>query len=866
MGDNGQYYYEDQKAADHGAAAGASATGEGYGDGYGDAYGATGEAYTDPNVMGTDQTQQDYYDTQEHMAGVNSDAAEAGNADYYDPAQYQSYYYQDDDGNYYYYADPQAEAMAETQDNAGVAPTPENLVRSYEYEDWEPQNYNWFVNIVVDTFFSKPYRVYLTVVLCCGGVLLSVMGLNYSFAMLFRLYYPPVREKNMDIQAFSYLTMFLYLSFVMVSVICALMDMLRNLWWQEREDVVFWGFSHRYFSKQKPPYCVYLIIILVTVPLPLFWGVAEAATSGQSLLFFAQRYANVVVIVGAFLVLTCFVWFYWRALVYKSSAISKAKERDDYRQRDKAFKNRPEKMHKTHWYHAQTVLEEFGMDLKTLRYNSVVFTVGLVPLFALYAAQALSTYTGDPSVVWGAISSLAIMCIYVIAWLSLLRRKAQWAVYCSFALDALFAVIGVVGAGMGGEPRTVAVVLVLFLACQGMVTRKRKHSLTRKELCVTLEIPLNREMEATREKRRFDSYLFCCRDLVLDYLRCFDVKTYFGYRHPDVVEAERRYAIDKIALRTDQKVLLVWWLVVMFAVAFVIALGNAVQYKYTSTIAVTGVSSPTGDNPASWLCEATFNRDGSAPLKIFDLALLSALSYSFGASGNTDFATWFSKSPTIQRRHPSHLPPTLNYATNGIDVRFSDYVDTSSDFHFITLNSNSRGLSLFRNIDEWGESIALQVAGAIAPLISIWPERYRQAFVQEAGFLKRWFPASSALNNVQAYLDNLIASGLQDSILLIGDQFNGGYAKLLSAQYGLPFVAFNPPGAKNMVPFLANGTQLSSVRGLWSYIDSLEDTAETLYMPCEQTLSANRCGRISTTIDYILSVCGDAQGRTYTGI
>lgn len=853
------YTYDSQKTFDDGTTNGASAPGDGYG------YGMAGETFTDPNAMGTEQAQQDYYDAQGNMMAGDAGGGDAGGGDamsFYDPAQYQSYYYQDDDGNYYYYADPQTEMLNETMDNAGVAPTAQNLVRSYEYEDWEPRRYNWFIDIVLGTFFSKPFKLYLTLLLYCGTVVVVVMGLDFSFALLFRLYYPPNRINNVDLEAFSYLTMFFYLSFVIVSTLCAVMDMTRNLWWQKREDLEFWGCKQRCFSKRKPPYMIYLLIVLLTVPLPLLWGVIDAASNKQSLVFFAQRYANVAVLVGTFLIVACYVWFFILAFVRKRDAVKHAKDRDDYRLREKAFKHRPEKLVKMHWYHAQTILEEFGVDPKTLRYDSIVFTVGLVPIFALYAAQALTTYTGAPTVVWGAISSIALICVYIVTWLTFLRHKGQWAIYISFVLDVVFFIIGVVGAGIGGDPKMVGVIIVLFVACQGMITRKRKHSLTRKELCATLRIPLNRTMETVKQKKRVDSYLFCCRDLLLDYMRCCDVKTYFGYRHPDVIAAERRYAIENIALRTDQKVMLVWWLVVMFAAAFVIALGNAVRYEFNAPIAVAGTTPIVGDNEDSHLCEITYNRAGAAPLKMFDLALLSALSYTYGTSGNTDFATWFSQSPTLQRRFPEHLPPTLNFATDGIEVRFSDFVDTSSDFHFITINTNSRGMSLFRNTDEWGESIAIQIMAAISPLVSFWPERYRADFVQVGAFLKMWFPPSPALVPVRAYIDGLLAQGLQDQILLVGEQFNGGYAKLLSSEYGLRFVAFNPPGVKYKVPFLYNGTQLSSVRGLWSYIDSLEDTANTLYMPCNDTMSSTMCGRISTTIDDLLAACGDPQGRT----
>lgn len=835
---------------------GSATNGEGY----------TAEMVTDPNAAGTEQTMAET-DGQDRYGQDTTNVANDPN--YYDPAQYQNYYYQDEDGNYYYYPDQPQDMTTEMLDTTTVvSPNARNMVRSYEYEDWEPQTFGWFADTVIDTFMCTAFRLYLSVLLYCAAIFIGAVGLNYSFAVLFRLFAPPDATKSGDLQALGYLAMFFYVSFVIVSVLCALMDMARNLWSVKRNDVRFWGMSNAFFSKKKPPYIIYFCVIVVTVFLPLLWGIVEAGISKQSVLFVAQRYANVATLATVFVVFICYVFLYWRAVVYKRSAFKNRVERDDFRLREKAYKHNPSKMRKRHWYHALTVLEEFGMDGKTLRYNSIVFTVGLVPLFALYTAQTLSTFTGQPSVIWGAISSIALICVYIVAWLSLLHRKPQWSVYTSFTMDVVLFALGLAGSGAGGGVGAIGITIVAFVLCQGMVTRKRKHTLTRKEVCVALKIPYTpAPPKVTDGSAHFDTYLFCCRDVIINYLRCFNVKKHFGYTHPDIKAAQRQYSMNRIALRTDQKALLVWWLIVMFATAFSIGIGNAVQYRFDSTVAINANVTVNGVNPSLALCSVVYNENGSAPMKVYDLALLAALSYTYSTMGDADFATWFAQKPSLLRVFPEYLPPTLKFATNGIEIPFSDYVDLSTDFHFITLNSNSRGLAVFRDLDDWGESITLQVAGAVAPLFTIWPERYRRAFVVEGAFFKQWLPPSRALDAVSAYVENLIQQGAKHRILLIGDQFNGGYAKLLSSEYNVSFVAFNPPGVKYKVPFLPDGVQLSSVRSLWSYIDSLEDTSQTFYMPCDDDLmSASLCGRITTTLDYVLQQCGDEYGRSINDV
>ncbi|RNF01137.1 uncharacterized protein Tco025E_08652 [Trypanosoma conorhini] len=776
----------------------------------------------------------------------------------HDPNYYQNYYYEPSDGNYYYYPtqDEVANEAAQAADEVPV--TAENLIRSYEFEDWEPRSYGWFIDIILEIFTSVEFRLYLFFLLYCAGALLLLLALNWSFEVLFRMHVSPSGRQFDASYLLGFFTVFILLSFTLVTCFCTWMDMLKGLKHLKREDVYFLGMSH--YAAKNPPYIIYLVIIIATTLFPFLWGVIATAANSQSPLFFAQSYAFISIIVTMFGILLCYIWLYWTALKLKRLAFKRRQERDEFTLWAKASSMRGSRTLRKRWYHASTVLEEFGLDGKSLRWNAVVFTIGYVPLLALYVAQALRSYIGDPDVTWGAVFSITLTCVYVLSWMSLLRRRSQWSVYSSFFLIAVLLVVGVVCGGVLASKALLLLVIVLFIAAQGMLARKTPHKLTRKEQCALFQIPLDAEMQHDAQRRRFDTHLLCCRDAVMRCLRCFDVKTFFGYRHPDIVRAEGRYARDNVAIRTDQKVLLYWWLILMFALAFVICIGNVIVYRFTDNIAAKGAPIP-AHSPMLPLCKLRYNRNGSAPLTIYDLSLLSALAYTVAGYGDEDFVTWFSQFPQLVRQYPLRLQPNWDYATSGVAIPFSDYTDLRSDYHFVTLNSNNRGLSLLRNVDEWGTSMAVQVAGAISPLISIWPESYRASFVYGASFLLRWIPAVDALKDVSDYLDGLIAAGKEDRILLIGDQFNGGYAKILSHRYGLPFVAFNPPGTKYKLPLLDKGVQIAFTRGLLSYVDSLEDTLDTIYLACDSSYSSSRCSKIETTIDEIGALCGDPYGR-----
>lgn len=756
---------------------------------------------------------------------------------------------------------------------------------------------------IEDLFFSPFFRVYLSVMIYCAAVLIVALSVEYTFAALVRLFSPPSPKANPHLESFAYLAIFFIFSFIAVTVFGVISDMVKILWTQKRSDKCFWGMRNVFIYENYPPVIIYLLVIFVTLVLPFFWGFIETIVAKESIVFMLQRFSNVAVLASVILVCLCYIYFYFRAIRLKSSSLDRRTERDDFVLRQNAYKKEPMKMVKTHWYHASTVLEEFGFDRETLFYNPVVLIVGLTPLLGIYTAQALCTFSGDPNVVGGLIGSIGITLVIVLAWLTRLERKGQWSAYFTAFLIILLGVLGVVGGAVSAKPGSAAVVLVLLVVAQGMITRKRHHRLTARELDMLLSGVSDEEEQRIRDDEPTphlcDTYLCCCKSVAEDVLSCFcDVSGIFKRRHAKVRAAERQYARTRLTLRTDQKTLLIWWIFVMIVVAGAVGLGNAVQYNYPNTIAVNvtstamhmvdgGIADSTSslddwstassaDSPTQSavdgiptddinLCNLTFNTDAQSPLTLLDLAFLAMLSYTYGPNGDSDFAAWFGDRRNFFRIYPERLPPTRDYATDGMSVQFSDYVDVDTGFHVITLNSNTRGLGMFRNIDYWGSVMAFQVAKALAPLISLWPDRYIKSFVQISDVYHHWFAPYSSLDNVTSYISNLIQEGEITNVLVVGDAFNGGYAKFLSYSLSVRFVAFNPPGTKFTVSdFEVNGTQVISSRSLWSAIDSMEDTALTMMFPCPDSLSLTQCSRITTTISYLLEKCGDARGRSFS--
>ncbi|CCW68211.1 unnamed protein product [Phytomonas sp. Hart1] len=781
-------------------------------------------------------------------------------ADHFDPTTEQVYYYQDEDGNYYCYTSPPVEPGNEICDSAPAYVAPENLSKYQEYINWKPRKYGLFIDLIVYTFTSILFKLYLTILLYSAGVLITLIGWNYTFSVLYHIYNPPFKD-NETMQVICYLSIFFYLTFAIVNIICVLLDMFKNIWVLNFEDIQFWGMSHKSISKQGPPYLVYLTIFTATVIVPLIWSMIDAARNNNTVLYWLQCYAAVAVIVTIFVVLMCYAWFYWRSIVYKGSALQNYTNWDEFPHHKETYGYHPEKKRKAHWYNARTVLEEFGLDKASVRCDSFVFTVGCIPFFTICAVQALSTYTGDPSVRWGMIGSLALVGIYTLTWLSLFRRKNYLYVYTSLSLNFCFLGLGIVGGLSTTNPFLGAIVCLLWFLSQYMLIRRRTYALSDKELRKMLEIPLDYQLDETKQEAKMKSYFFSCIDIILDYISCLSENINFQHKHPDVHAAEESISVARVALRSDQKVLLLWWFFVLFGVAFVIGIGNEVRYIPDGNIALLASTAQAGTNPNSAICQIVYNRNGAVPLKVYDLALLSALSFTYSTFSDQDFATWFSHQKDFTRIHPQKFPPTLNYETDGTAIRYSVYEDKSSGFYVITLNSNSRGLSIFRDINDWGESIILRVAGAVTPLISLWPDSYKKSFVQNTKLFKDWLSHSKDLDNVKKAIEIFIQKGLKNNVLLVGEQFNGGYVKLLSDEYGIPFFVFNPPGVGYKLSSILNGTQMSAVRGLWSYVDSIEDSDAVIHYSCDNSHSSNYCIRITAVIDYIYKLCGDPYKR-----
>ena len=753
------------------------------------------------------------------------------------------------------------------------------LMRTYEFEDWTPPTNGWFADICTETFFSLAFRLHFLFFHYCAGVIIFVLSINYIFATLYRLFQPPDDTVSHVWQSLSYFSIFFVQSFTTVAVYCAGLDMTKAFLRAKRTDWCLFGMSHTSFTKERPPFFIHFTIVGITTIFPFLWAVIQTIAEAQTFFFIAQQYFYIAVVVHMWVVAICFVWFYWLALREKHRAYGRRQKVDDLpeqtvvqstRNGTSAVTTRIKKS----WYHSDVVLEEYGLESRTIAWSCIVFFAGAIPLFSIYVSIARQTRDDTPDSSWVAIGLIFITLLLFLQQFATKKRKPYRAAFLSIFLIILLLVLGLIGCGVAASGKLFGVLIICAIACQAMLLRKRSHQLTRKEICALMNVALDREMEEVKNESRWDTYLCCCRNTLYTYIGCCDVRTYFGYRHPAVREREKQLAVERILLRTDQKVLTCFWFFISLFLVIILGIENSTFHNWQGQVSTrTNVAIPQASSPLPF-CSLVYNANGSVQFRTMDLALLTALGYTYGSQGDKDFAQWFSQSPNIIRSYPASLPVTQVQAIDGIKLKYSVYQDVTNGFSVVVVSSSNRGLSFMRNLDRWGESISLQISEIMAPVVFAWPEAAKRSFVAGSSFLKQAYGESDPLVDVSKFLSGKSSDIASGKLLLVGESWCGGYVKILAAQFSVPYVVFNSPGVSYLSSLLnlhtnfasqgsasANGVQISAERSMTTLIDKNWDSSALYLVPCSESVGAHTCGSIEQLVASISSSCGDAYGR-----
>jgi hypothetical protein len=839
------------------------------------------QAYYDPNVnyenlqsyVGEDGNTYYYYYQPEEGNGVTDeyDSEQNPMQEFYAAAadggaNSASEGYQHDDGN----------VMAERGTGGAVPPTLESglsdvaatLVRTYEYEDYAPPSNGWVIDVIVEAFLSLANRLYLSLLMGCAGAVIFTLCISYSYACLYRAMEPPNSTADPFWQSMAYVAIFITLSIVITAVFCTFMDMLRCVWGTTRQSTSFWGFSHQSLGKEKPPFVIYLVILLATTALPIAWGFLEVIIDGKSVLSIASIYFYIAIVVMMWLIAFCFAWFYWTSMIEKRRAYARRFLSDDLREKRIVSNGQAFKKVKSNWYYSESALEEYGLDKKITEWSAPVWIIGLVPIFSTLAAIARVTRSGNPNTAWIAIGIIFISIMLLMFQMTTSKNHAHRTVFINLFLILLLFVLGLIGCGVASSGPMFAVLFILCAASQGLLLRKRQHSLTRKEVCALLKIAIDRDEEEERKEERWDTYMCCCRNTIMAAIQWLDIKTIFGFRHPKVREFEKRIVIENPTLRADYKVLLVWWVTLFGCICFVLGIHNRMSDTFDSPIAA---AATTGGilSTAPPVCLRTYDNNSSKPLRIVDLALLSTLGRTTGEVADLTFAQWFYQYGSFVREFPAHPASTKELLGTGSTVPFTVYRNVNTNFRVIVLQQQLYGSQMLQAMDYWGEEVALQIAGVLAPLVASWSITERSKFIRGARFFKDALnqefdllsPASAWITSSSSYASK--------NMVIVGEGYNGGYAKLLGKRLGISSVSFNAPGVSSMFKedvIASTSSSTSTSVDLAGYILSLVDlhaaneVDERFSLTCGSA-SSIQCSSIVRLTKRLIETCGDVYGR-----
>lgn len=744
------------------------------------------------------------------------------------------------------------------------------LMRTYEFEDWQPVSNGWLADTCTEMFFSLAFRLYFTAVFGATGVLIFLLLLSYIFATLYRLFDPPKSDVSSTWQGIAYFVIFLSQSMVSTAIICTWMDMLKGFWGITPDDTRIWGLHHRNWTQERPPFAIHGAIVFFTMFFPFIWACIETIATGKSVLFVAQQTFYISMMVMAWFVAFAYILNFFNSMKEKREAYKNRFGVDDIPADRVVHANgQSTKRAKRSWYYSESSLEEYGLDKRTLGLAPIAFAMGLIPLFSIYTAYSRDHVSTIPNSDWVALIVVFVAVMMFLYQLLASKNHSHRASLVTLFLIVLFFILGLVGCGVSVNGSLFGVLIFFLFASQALLLRKRNHQLTRKEVCKLMNVALERVEEEEKKDEQFDTYLFFCRKTFFAALFCFDIKTLFGYRHPTVREYEKAEAIKRPTLRSDIKVLMVFWLSIFFCMIFIVGIGRAIDVKTSDQHLQAGRSSTAivGDQPSLSVCQLRFGTNGSS-FSIYDATLLATLGYDVAVSVEKAYATWFYDRTTLVREYPNALPSTYELLTAPTKMRFTAYRDRLTGFRIIVLHAPPAGINVMRALDEWGDALAVQFASILSPTMIAWPEESKREFVRGSGFFRQALGKANPLEEVEQYIQAQLSNGVTvEQFLLVGDGFAGGYAKLLSARIGgLAYVALNAPGVEltltDSPKALSNGVDVSLDGALLSLIDQPKAQSSRMQLVCPSDLSMHGCSHIYTLATAVLSACGDSRGRS----
>uniref|UniRef100_A0A7S1W5N7 Uncharacterized protein n=1 Tax=Neobodo designis TaxID=312471 RepID=A0A7S1W5N7_NEODS len=543
-------------------------------------------------------------------------------------------------------------------------------------------------------------------------------------------------------------------------------------------------------------------------------------------------------------------------------------------------------------FDSEHTLEEFGLHPRTVRWMIPAFVVGLAPAIVVAVTFAFDETSPDWTPWWFVIAVLALMGFILLAEASS-RLKVRNGTVVTIIFICLAVLVGILGTGLSGNPANIGIFLFLLLATHCLMLRKRPYELLPHEI----EQRFGPAVDMRGDGDPFDSYLCLCKNTLMACFRCADmcdIYGIFGKKAPEVRAFEKEYRHENLTLVSDQRLLLWKWVLLWILMAVGLGTGRDQSPFIGAGLAAGGDPSPKVNQTVPWFCNLKWNTEytqeqldfittnisGSgrpATFGVRELSHLNLATYANGGSARSALETFLFYFPSVQW-DPNQVPggDTDHVARHGL--RWIHFHENITEYHFVAVTAQARGVGMMRAIDAYGEWLALNAAAALSPFIAAWPVTQKREWIEGAGFFKRWMGGDiqSQMSDLDNFIKNIKASQpAPKGIVLIGGGYNGAFARAIAHRNNVQSVAFNSAGTSYMhgaFGMSAGGTIVDSVNHFafntdtdaFNQVGGHVGDANFVTFPCSGSRTDRtyipECSRPWIAPQYFLDQCGDDYG------
>eukprot|EP01065_Artemidia_motanka_P030125 TRINITY_DN3613_c2_g1_i1.p1 TRINITY_DN3613_c2_g1~~TRINITY_DN3613_c2_g1_i1.p1 ORF type:complete len:1009 (+),score=260.15 TRINITY_DN3613_c2_g1_i1:142-3168(+) len=314
-----------------------------------------------------------------------------------------------------------------------------------------------------------------------------------------------------------------------------------------------------------------------------------------------------------------------------------------------------------------------------------------------------------------------------------------------------------------------------------------------------------------------------------------------------------------------------WYFVLFFPlVGIAFSYGTWFSEPLNLNIAVNGSTPHAAVEPYA-ACSMKWN---VMDLTLVDFAFLAQLSYhSDVRKMDEDLMTWFGWK--IQRKKRTEDEETAHSAflsgSDAMPVTWFELESPTWNQVVILIEGTTSGRAWLRDLDIWGDAVLYQILCTLNPFWALWDEATQRNFVAFLGFPKSAMVAGDPYKAIEEHIrkNYLPESGAQKSIVIVGHAAAGGHAKMVAQRFGVPVVAFAPPGTRWTSqrlgfphPLRLDDVTVAPERSMMPMVDRMNGFVQETH--CNSKNSMSNCQRMENILCDLLAKCGDPDGRSMT--